>query len=281
MNEKLQSWIDNINLMYVAFTRAKNELIINAPVKKPKKNGSINSVGDILYGLFYKGQKPEEYSQGEAKKIIDLTEGFDVERAVFEFGNSTVLNEDRSQNLENGKTEIVFDNYPVNSSQRKLRLKLGCDSYFHSGENKISRNITLGKMKHEMFEYIKTKEDIGKAVRRMVFDGKLNEGEAKVLKNQILDAMKNPIISSWFEPGWRVKTESSILIPGGTEYRPDRVQIKDNVAVVIDYKFTVRQAESHKNQVKNYMKFLKEMEFNEVEGYLWYVEKNSIEELVL
>ena len=93
--------------------------------------------------------------------------------------------------------------------------------------------------------------------------------------------MKNPIISSWFEPGWRVKTESSILIPGGTEYRPDRVQIKDNVAVVIDYKFTVRQAESHKNQVKNYMKFLKEMEFNEVEGYLWYVEKNSIEELVL
>lgn len=281
LNEKLQSWIDNINLLYVAFTRAKNELIISTPVKKPNKEGRINTVGDIFYGLFYHGHKTEAKNSSESMDIIDLTKGFDENAGLFEIGKPTVDKEDTTVKKDNKLTEIVFDKYPVYASYGKLRLKLGCDSYFRIEKNKISRNITIGKIKHELFEHIKTKNDIGKAVRKMIFDGKLDEKEGKDLKDQIVEAMNNPVISAWFEPGWEVKTESSILTPGGSEYRPDRVLIKENTAVVIDYKFTASQTGSHKKQVKNYMKYLEEMGFEKVDGYLWYVEHNSVEELIL
>lgn len=280
-NEKLQSWIDNLNLLYVAFTRAEEDLIINVPLKKPANNSKIVSVGNIFYSLFYKGFKTGSENISHGQDFIDLTKGFDDEEGVFDLGSKNVLYKNKIIKDISAGSDILFDEYPVYPSYKKLRLKLGCDSYFRTEKNIMSRNINIGKIKHELFEYIKTKNDIGKAVNRIVFDGKLNYIDGEQLKDQINEAMKNPVISSWFEPPWKVKTEKSILLPGGSEYRPDRVLINNDHAVIIDYKFTVRQTENHKKQLRNYMNYLIKMGYSRVEGFLWYVDQNKVEELIL
>jgi len=134
-------------------------------------------------------------------------------------------------------------------------------------------------VKHEIFENIITKDDVGLAINKMINEGKLYQEEGEILHQQIKEAFKNSVISSWFDPGWEVKTENSVLLPGGSEYRPDRVLIKNSQAVVIDYKFTVKQSVSHKSQVREYMKLLTEMGYEGVKGFLWYVEQRKVEEI--
>ena len=60
--------------------------------------------------------------------------------------------------------------------------------------------------------------------------------------------------------------------------RPDRVMIKDDTAVVVDYKFA-REKDEHNTQVRTYMKLLKKIGYRNVSGYLWYVYKNVIKEV--
>ncbi|MFC2096986.1 UvrD-helicase domain-containing protein [Bacteroidota bacterium] len=279
-NEKLQSWIDNLNLMYVAFTRSENELIINTPLIESKKD-EIKSTGDLLNNIFL-GNSPSVPNDIFGKgKTIDLHKNMDKEKAVYEFGDNNIIYVDNSIENDMNKPDIPLDEYPVVSTTNRLRLRLGCDSYFRIDEKNMSKEITIGKLKHELFEHIIIKEDVNGAIKKLVFEGKLNNDEGRKLGNQINEAMKNPLISSWFDPKWKVKTESSILVPGGTEYRPDRVLINKKHLVIVDYKFTIKQAESHKKQVKNYMKYMLDMGFEKVEGYLWYVDQNKVEELIL
>ena len=53
--------------------------------------------------------------------------------------------------------------------------------------------------------------------------------------------------------------------------------ITDDKVVVVDYKFGDIQDKRHHNQVKNYMKLIRQMGYTEVEGFLWYVEQGKIE----
>ena len=56
----------------------------------------------------------------------------------------------------------------------------------------------------------------------------------------------------------------------GSVHRPDRVITEGRRAVVVDYKFGERR-DNYRFQVKRYMRLLREMGYEEVEGYLWYV----------
>lgn len=85
----------------------------------------------------------------------------------------------------------------------------------------------------------------------------------------------------WFGGGWeRVRNENEIIIPGrGSTRRPDRVMIDGRRAVVVDYKFGLRDAERYRRQMREYLRLLGEMGYAPAEGYLWYVKLGTIEKV--
>ena len=54
------------------------------------------------------------------------------------------------------------------------------------------------------------------------------------------------------------------------ELRPDRVMVRDGKAVVLDFKFGKHNHEKYSRQVEKYMDLLRQMDYTDVEGYLWY-----------
>ena len=82
-------------------------------------------------------------------------------------------------------------------------------------------------------------------------------------------------MSDWFRPGNNVLKESEILLPSGVTRRPDRVIINDGKAVIIDFKFG-EENKHYADQVRQYRRLLSEMGYNEIEAFLWYVDKNKI-----
>ena len=85
--------------------------------------------------------------------------------------------------------------------------------------------------------------------------------------------------SDWFSGNWKVMNEAGIVVPGEHLYRPDRVLINGNKALVIDYKFGKRLDARYNAQVKKYAGYLNEMGFKVVEGYVWYVNLNLVEKV--
>ena len=92
--------------------------------------------------------------------------------------------------------------------------------------------------------------------------------------------LQNTLAASWFEPGWQIYNECTILshdpVSGKMkENRPDRVLMRDGHVVVIDFKFGSKK-EQHITQVGLYMSLLRQMGWKDVCGYLWYFYTNDI-----
>ena len=101
----------------------------------------------------------------------------------------------------------------------------------------------------------------------------------QTIKNIVKKALSNQKAKEWFNGTYKLYNECSILDRNEeTTRRPDRVMVKGDEVIVVDYKFG-KENEEHKKQVKRYMNLLGDMGYRNVKGYLWYVYKNDIKEV--
>jgi hypothetical protein len=94
-------------------------------------------------------------------------------------------------------------------------------------------------------------------------------------------ALKHPKVKEWFSGKWELYNECAILSHENGELqtrRPDRVMMKDNEVIVVDFKFGKPYPE-YEHQVREYMTLIKNMGYTQVSGYLWYVFYNELEEI--
>jgi len=108
------------------------------------------------------------------------------------------------------------------------------------------------------------------AVKKCIREGKINVAEAEKVRELLTDFWQLPETADWFAETNTVLNEAVILTPGAKLYRPDRVVINGNKAIVIDYKFGEAEKESYSKQVKNYMQLITEMGY-QTTGYLSYI----------
>jgi ATP-dependent helicase/nuclease subunit A len=95
---------------------------------------------------------------------------------------------------------------------------------------------------------------------------------------KLLAMVQHKIVRDWFSGTWKVYTETDLLTENDT-FRPDRMLIRDDQAVVVDYKSGHTKQESHVRQVQRYITILKETGIAQVKGYLWYIGNNELMEV--
>ena len=105
----------------------------------------------------------------------------------------------------------------------------------------------------------------------------IDKEEAIALVARLEELLNLPEAASWYDGTARVLNEVDILFGKGLSKRPDRVMITGNRVVVVDYKFGEHADKRYHSQVRNYLKLIRQMGDDEVEGFLWYVELNKIE----
>ncbi len=258
--EKYSVYLDNINLLYVALTRARDVLSGFAPLTSEKDK----SIAGVLYSAF------SDRETGTGNKSYRLNDYFDSEKGVFEYGE---IPADRSE--KRTIPDLFNPSYTVGYNNESLRLKLHGENYFSSEGEAVRRRINYGKMMHSIFEGINSYDDIGPAVRRLVIEGILPEDESGEIENRVRELVREPVISEWFDPGNEVMTEAAILLRTGNTRRPDRVIFRDGKVTVIDFKFGEEHTH-HIDQVRQYSSLLGDMGYSNTEAFIWYVDRNKI-----
>ena len=130
---------------------------------------------------------------------------------------------------------------------------------------------------HEVLSRIHTAKDIPHAVESCQMEGVITQAEATQVAQRLIDLLQTPQVKDWYSNQYRILNEVEILSEGGLTKRPDRVMLKGDEVVVVDYKFGQRQLKSHRAQVRNYLHLIQEMGYAKLSGYLWYVELGKIE----
>lgn len=265
--EKRFTYIDNLNLLYVAFTRAKHRLILFAP--KPKKPASIATVADLLWRSITDLPAATATEKENEKENILLSDYFTEEEgaAVFTFGNASLFKSDEKKGVLTHKTG-QWQSHPFHE---RLQLRLNSLGFFSDDGRRDH-----GKMMHDMISHVETVADIPGAVAQKISEGELKESEREGIVSELTGFLSLPEISRWYSGQYRVLNEAQVLHPRRGLSRPDRVMIGDGEVIVADYKFGESEDRRYNRQVQRYVKSIAEMGFEKVKGYVVYVKLGKV-----
>lgn len=105
----------------------------------------------------------------------------------------------------------------------------------------------------------------------------INREEADVLCGRLDALLDKQLVAGWYDGTARILNEVDILYGKGLAKRPDRVMIYDDQVVVVDYKFGQKESKTYISQMKEYVGLIRQMDYKQVTGYIWYVELDKIE----
>ena len=254
MAERTRSYLDNLNLLYVALTRAEKGMIVMAP--HPNVRNTKKSAANLLYQGITRSslairwnESAAEYSVGSWVKSVEY------------------------------KKEIPYDavslkRYPAYHWRDKLVIRQTAKEYFNPAEEKFEK-ISFGIHLHTILSRINYEANVNGALDQFILEGFITQEEKGSLHEQVQALMSIPPVATWFSPEWEVRTEIPILLPDGTENRIDRLLINGKRAIVIDFK-TGEPLKSDQRQVLTYIDILRKMNFLEIEGYLLYIKYKQV-----
>ncbi|MCD8092448.1 MAG: UvrD-helicase domain-containing protein [Bacteroides sp.] len=274
LHERLQLWVDNLNLLYVAFTRAGKNLILWS---KKEQRGTVS---ELLASTL-----PLIADQGEGS--------WDEEAAIYESG---ALCPSAVQSAS--ATELPAVN---KLAQKPAKLPVHMESMLHDIEFRQSnrsadfiagvdesessqRFINRGRLLHTLFSAIGTEADIDDAISRLVFEGIIGRTETEEeIRRLTTRAFSLPQVKDWYSGAWTLFNECDIIWQENGELRtrrPDRVMMRGEEIVVVDFKFG-KPNKKYNKQVQRYMQLLVRMGYAapNISGYLWYVEEEIIEKV--
>jgi len=281
LHEHLQNTVDNLNLLYVAFTRAKKGLYVFG-----KRGAKASRSGLIEQCLPLVAQEMPEA----------ILSGIEEEKGKLQFSLASLTSSVRKTNQASKPTtnpflqpaEPVAVDFHYMESQVNFRQSNRSQAFIEADESdELERlnYIQTGSVLHQIFSMIRTTDDIEDALKQLQFEGVLYDEQItpERITAMLRKRLQDPRVADWFSPRWNLFNECTILtIEDGEvkERRPDRVMTDGQHWVVVDFKFGSPKPE-YDDQVREYMALIKTMQPEaEVNGYLWFVYSNKIEEVV-
>ncbi len=255
--ERFRVYVDHLNLMYVAFTRAMEGLFIFTPLPARDK---LTDAADMVHKIL-------DDKVGQA--------GYSSDENGVNWSSGDFHSLGRSGN-KGDREQLLISQLHSHEFTGKLRLKYRGTSFF---DTRAEQRIHQGNLMHELFSRIRSASDIDRAIEAIRREGMIETADAEKLKGEITRLIEFSDVMEWFDGSWKVIAEQDILTPAGILKRPDRVMLKDDQVIVVDYKFGRQQSTSHRSQVKKYTEMLKEMSYGEVKGFIWYVNLKEVVEV--
>jgi ATP-dependent exoDNAse (exonuclease V) beta subunit len=241
--------LDNVNVLYVALTRAAEQLHIISSTKNRNKAGELpNNLASFFI------------------EFLEEFKNFDQKMLWYQFGKSSRIS--KRELMETKIKNIQQVNNIINPNAIKIAQR----EALMWGTNQLNA-IVFGNVLHEILSFVKTKKDITWAIVKALENGLIRTAQKEVIEKTISEIVSHPELTSFFDEEVIIFNEQSILKRGSNNIKPDRVAVKNNDAFLLDYKTGQHQAK-HVNQLKEYESALQEMGFHVQKKALVYIGEN-------
>lgn len=249
--ELLYNNMDALNMLYVATTRSKDYLYIATMGKaEPKGNKEINlsNMGDVINLTF-----EDKFDEDGSYEIVDYVP------------NKTKIEELNFINLKSYPTTTRLSELYIPSEEKHLKHLVN-----------VEKSGRRGSLLHDILASATTEKGVVDYTINLVLQGIIQEEEKQKLIDSALEVLHHPELKSILNNAAESITEKSIIDAKGKLHRPDRVLINDEEVIILDYKFTLEESDTHIKQVDNYRVLLSEMGYKNIKTYLFYAVKGKL-----
>lgn len=285
---QIEKQLDLVNQLYVAFTRAENELIIGVRLRGESKDDRLPSIAEMITGAmriatpdYCKNLEQEANLPADAPtpyapldKVVEncLELGSPTERqAVEKSGRSSAM--DPAEGCKRSAYRVGSDTSPwahTRLSDKKI--------------NRVTVARERGLIFHDILSRIATPDDIDDAIIQTVASDEnkyLDANEIETIRSVIESRINAPEARQWFKGFTRVLREREIATAGGDIKRFDRVVWTASGEIhLIDYKTGNTSPRRYKSQIRGYIDFFKSIGYAGVRSFLYYLDTGKIVEIL-
>lgn len=245
--KKQEDLLDNVNVLYVALTRAEEQLYI------------ISSMN-----LSTKGELPKNNMALFFINYLEKFVGFDIQKHEYEIGSQERISHKSPIGEEARKIPFVrevLDPKNIKIAQRES-LMWGTHQ---------QKAIEYGNIVHEILSYIGTASDVGLALTKAIENGLIVESQQEEVAKTISLILGHPELMDYFAEGNNVMNEQTIIRKEGTPIKPDRmVMAQDNKVYLLDYK-TGSHNQKYLQQLEAYEQAIEKMGYQVAKKALVYI----------
>ena len=245
--ERNHSFLDLMNMIYVAFTRPIERLYV---LTREVKNASV----DNLHGLL-------------AKFVAENPEDWKIENSTYSRGWDTIRTSKENIATENGSSldQVEMISVPW---QGRIRMARRAPAYWSFDSSRDRQS--WGNLIHDAIAAIHSEEDIQNVVKLKCSENLLSLEDSEKLFANVKATITHPRLAEYFGSGNTHKPEAAILNPDGAVYRPDRVIFNESETVILEFK-TGSQQSSHQKQLIQYADLLLQMGYANIKKLLVYI----------
>ncbi|OCB77420.1 UvrD-helicase domain-containing protein [Flavobacterium crassostreae] len=247
--KKQEELLDNINVLYVALTRAEEQLYVIS-------NANLTSKGEVMannMSAFF-------------INYLDSKGVFDPEKLEYQFGSSKKVSPTSKHIDTSKKIEVVaqtLDPKNIKIAQREA-LMWGTQQ---------QESMEYGNVVHEILSFVKTKQDVTLAIEKALESGLIHFGQKELVQQTILDIVTHKELERYFAPENTVWNEQTIIQKKGPIVKPDRMVVnKAKEVYLLDYK-TGAHNTKYQKQLENYQQAIELMGYKVVKKALIYIGK--------
>ena len=250
--ELFENAIDNLNLLYVAFTRPETKLFVYGPLKS-----NPNEVAKLVLDIF---------TVDETFRPL-LTE--DYRLCIGE-------NSPKEKGKAKGKENSIYHPEPfiaenISSGEEHLHLPTLRLAY-------SSEEIILGNLVHEVLEITSHNNDIQAATDKILRreNNRAFYNLREEVENSATEIWKLLERNSWTSDNYTVLSEIEICDENGGLHRPDKVLVSAGETIILDFK-TGKKETDHHLQVQEYCRLLTALGYTNISANLIYTsEKEAV-----
>ena len=247
--KKQEELLDNINVLYVALTRAEEQLYMIS-------NMNLSSKGEV----------PKNNMCSFFINYLENNGGFDKNKLEYEFGNATKLSVAK-QHVDTSKT-IPLVSEILNPKNIKIAQREALMWGTHQQEA-----IEYGNVIHEILSFVKTKNDVDLAITKSIENGLITYAQKETVFNTINEIVNHSELEICFADGNEVLNEQTIIQKEGKTIKPDRMVLTKNKEVLLlDYKTGIHNVK-YQQQLENYQTAIESMGYKVVKKALIYIGK--------
>lgn len=270
LQEKEKIFVDSINILYVALTRAKRQLYILTkgkedliPVETPKNVEDLfcNWISDL----------------GSAKLPCTETAELGLKAYHFEFAELTQKYKPEGDKVQSEflKTERLVEK-PLRKGMIIAHQDL-VEGDMYTLTDFIHSPQKRGVLMHQALQKIRYYEDIDLALRNLQTRGLLTPETWQDLAKRLNKLLSSELLKPYYERtgGFKILNEKAIYNRDRKQvFRPDRILLKGREAIIIDYK-TGQKNSKYNHQVKTYVGLLENMGY-ETKSFLAYIDLEEV-----
>ena len=247
MQKKEEELLDNINILYVALTRAEEQLHIISEMK-----------------LLANDEPPQNNMAGFFIRFLAKNGLFNKNQFVYERGTFNRIS------LASKKTKDLIPIPVVQTLLDPNAIKIAQRESLMWGTQQ-QKAIEYGNVIHEILASVKTKNDIGLAIEKAIEQGLITFAQQVEVQSILEQVCSHPELQAFFEESNKVFVEQTILRKSDSLIKPDRIVINSkNQVLLLDYK-TGEKVAKHQKQIEMYKTAIENMGYPVVKKALVYI----------